>query len=62
MAGTDDQIRLADVNKAYGPHVVLSERALTVGGGEFVVVTGTQGTIKNPPSPRAGGIVIRTWR
>lgn len=56
MIGTQEQIQLAGVTKAYGPHVVLSECDLLVGGGEFVVVVGRSGSGKSTLLNLIGGL------
>ena len=56
MICTENQIQLAGVTKAYGPHVVLSECDLTVRGGEFVVVVGRSGSGKSTLLNLIGGL------
>ena len=56
MIGTENQIQLAGVTKAYGPHVVLSECDLTVRSGEFVVVVGRSGSGKSTLLNLIGGL------
>ncbi len=56
MESVDTQIRLSDVSKAYGTHVVLSACDLRIHSGEFVVVVGRSGSGKSTLLNLIGGL------
>ena len=56
MHNADSHIRLIDVKKSYGGHVVLEECDLDVRPGEFVVVVGRSGSGKSTLLNLIGGL------
>ena len=56
MHNADSHIRLIDVKKSYGGHVVLEECDLDVRPGEFVVVVGRSGSGKSTLLTLIGGL------